>query len=94
MQQIYSNMQVRRRFMQIGVPLQIGNVLQCPHSGGCATVLALYVQTSGHKCRQVQTSADKCSAYKSEACIACQTKNLQFVCTLHFCLQLIDNHID
>lgn len=77
-------MQVRRRFMQIGVPLQIGNVLQCPHSGGCATVLALYVQTS----------ADKCSAYKSEACIACQTKKLQIVCTLHFCLQLIDNHID
>lgn len=49
-------MQVRRRFMQIGVPLQIGNVLQCPHSGGCAAVFALYVQTSGHKCRRVQTS--------------------------------------
>lgn len=35
---------------------------------------------------QVQTRADKCSAHKSEACIACQTKNLQIVCTLHFCL--------
>lgn len=49
-------MQVRRRFMQIGVPLQIGNVLQCPHSGGCAAVFALYVQTGVHKCRRVQTS--------------------------------------
>lgn len=49
-------MQVRRRFMQIGVPLYIGNVIQCTHSGGCATGLALYVQTSGHKCRRVQTS--------------------------------------
>lgn len=73
-------MQVRRRFMQIGVPLQMENVLQCSHSGGCAAVFALYVQTSGHKCRRVQTSVVHTN-HRRVLPIRRKTFNLSALCT-------------